>query len=66
MHKCMQESSMELPMLSPKTSPRAGERMTKRLTIGEEQMILAKCFATDLLLKIRPVTFYRKLNSPKF
>lgn len=36
MHKCMQESNRELPMLSPKTFPHAGKKMTKRLTVGEE------------------------------
>lgn len=54
----MQEYNMELPMLSPKTFPRAGEGVTQRLTVGEEQQVSANCFATNLLflLKRRPET----------
>lgn len=51
-----QEYNSELPMLSPKTFPHAGESVTWRLTVGVEQQVLAKCFATGLLLKIRPET----------
>lgn len=53
-------------MLSPKTFPCAGERVTQRLTV-EEQQVLAKCFATglSLLLKIRPETLRGKLNFPQ-
>lgn len=35
-HKCMQESNVELPMHPPKIFPHAGKKMTKRLTVAEE------------------------------
>lgn len=35
-HKCMQESNVELPVLPPKIFPHAGKKMTKRLTVAEE------------------------------
>lgn len=66
-HRCMQEYNMELPMLSPKTFPHAGERVTQRLTVGDEQQVLGNCFATNLLflLKRRPETLWGKLNFPE-